>query len=149
MAWKHRAEDPRNYSTFIDDDEEVRQMFLQLDNVTFKRLQLYERKMKGKTTEELLAQVEKVTKENSAACTKMNQQMYELAEDTKKFKHKADDKDPDSAASTQLRQKWDLKLFLDDVAGGEERIKEKQLIRSNQSDKLVAILFKEITGRQF
>merc|ERR1712087_605790 len=62
MAWKHRAQAPRQYTTFLRDDETIRQNYLRLDDVTFKRLQLYERKMKGKTTEELLASVEKATK---------------------------------------------------------------------------------------
>merc|ERR1712168_440309 len=83
MAWKHRAQAPRQYTTFLRDDETVRQNYLRLDDVTFKRLQLYERKMKGKTTEELLASVEKATKKNSEDLAKMNQAMYELAEDSK------------------------------------------------------------------
>merc|ERR1711872_241876 len=62
MAWKHKAQAPRQYTTFLRDDETIRQNYLRLDDVTFKRLQLYERKMKGKTTEELLASVEKATK---------------------------------------------------------------------------------------
>jgi len=114
-----------------------------------KRLQLYERKMKGKTTEELLAHVEKITKKNADDCVKMNEDTYKLAEDSKKFGKRSGDKDPDSTASGLLRQKWDLKLYSDDVAGGEARRLEKQLTRANQSDKLVAILFKEITGREF
>merc|ERR1712234_49419 len=85
MAWKHKAQAPRQYTTFLRDDETIRQNYLRLDDVTFKRLQLYERKMKGKTTEELLASVEKATKKNSEDIAKMNQAMYELAEDSKKF----------------------------------------------------------------
>jgi len=149
MAWKHKAQAPRQYTTFLRDDETIRQNYLRLDDVTFKRLQLYERKMKGKTTEELLAYVEKTTKKNSDDCVKMNQAMYELAEDSKSFNKRAGDKDPDSSASSLLRQKWDLKLYSDDVAGGEARRLEKQLTRANQSDKLIQILFKEITGREF
>jgi hypothetical protein len=42
-----------------------------------------------------------------------------------------------------------LKIYKDDVAGGEARRLEKQLTRNGQSDKLVAILFKEITGREY
>ena len=57
--------------------------------------------------------------------------------------------DPDLTASAMLRQKWDLKLYSDDVAGGMARIEERMLTRMNQSDKLVATLFKEITGRDF
>merc|ERR1712198_316573 len=154
MAWKHKAQAPRQYTTFLRDDETIRQNYLRLDDVTFKRLQLYERKMKGKTTEELLASVEKATKKNSEDLAKMNQAMYELAEDSKKFNKRVgfsycDEKDPDLTASSMLRQKWDLKLYSDDVAGGMARIEERMLTRMNQSDKLVAILFKEITGREF
>merc|ERR1712055_440497 len=108
MAWKHRAQAPRQYTTFLRDDESIRQNYLRLDDVTFKRLQLYERKMKGKTTEQLLASVEKATKKNSDDCAKMNQAMFELAEDSKKFNERSGDKDPDSSASSLLRQKWDL-----------------------------------------
>merc|ERR1711872_1146428 len=103
MAWKHKAQAPRQYTTFLRDDETIRQNYLRLDDVTFKRLQLYERKMKGKTTEELLAYVEKTTKKNSDDCVKMNQAMYELAEDSKSFNKRAGDKDPDSSASSLLR----------------------------------------------
>jgi len=149
MAWKLKAQAPRQYTTFLRDDETIRQNYLRLDDVTFKRLQLYERKMKGKTTEELLNYVENITKKNSDDCAKMNHAMYTLSEDSKKFNKRAGDRDPDSTASTLLRQKWDLKLYSDDVAGGEARRLEKQLTRANQSDKLVAILFKEITGREF
>merc|ERR1711872_808134 len=149
MAWKHRAQAPRQYTTFLRDDETIRQNYLRLDDVTMKRLQLYERKMKGKTTEELLAHVEKITKKNADDCVKMNEDTYKLAEDSKKFGKRSGDKDPDSTASSLLRQKWDLKLYSDDVAGGEARRLEKQLTRANQSDKLVQILFKEITGREF
>merc|ERR1712198_166794 len=149
MAWKHKAQAPRQYTTFLRDDETIRQNYLRLDDVTFKRLQLYERKMKGKTTEELLNYVENITKKNSDNCAKMNQVMYTLSEDSKNFNKRAGDRDPDSTASTLLRQKWDLKLYSDDVAGGEARRLEKQLTRANQSDKLVAILFKEITGREY
>lgn len=149
MAWKHKAQAPRQYTTFLRDDESIRQNYLRLDDVTFKRLQLYERKMKGKTTEELLNYVENITTKNASDLAKMNQAMYELSEDSKKFNKRAGDKDPDSSASSLLRQKWDLKLYSDDVAGGEARRLEKQLTRQNQSDKLVAILFKEITGREF
>lgn len=149
MAWKHKAQAPRQYTTFLRDDESIRQNYLRLDDVQFKRLQLYERKMKGKTTEELLAFVENITKKNSADCVKMNQATYELSEKSKIFNKRSGDKDPDSSASTLLRQKWDLKLYSDDVAGGEARRLEKQLTRASQSDKLVAILFKEITGREF
>jgi len=149
MAWKHKAQAPRQYTTFLRDDESVRQCYLRLDDVTFKRLQLYERKMKGKSTEEMLDCVERMTKKNQEDCAKMNQALYELAEDSKKFDKRAGDKDPDSVASSLLRQKWDLKIYSDDVAGGEARRLEKALIRENQSDKLVALLFKEITGREF
>lgn len=149
MAWKQRAQAPRQYTTFLRDDESIRQNYLRLDDVAMKRLQLFERKMKGKTTEELLDHVEKITKKNADDCTKMNQAMYELAEDSKKFNKRSGDRDPDSSASEMLRLKWDLKLYSDDVAGGEARRLEKQLTTQNQSDKLVAILFKEITGREF
>lgn len=149
MAWKQRAQAPRQYTTFLQDDETIRQNYLRLDDVTMKRMQLYERKMKGKTTEELLAHVEKVTKKNAEDCDKMNRDLYKLAEDSKNFSKRSGDKDPDSSASGLLRQKWDLKLYTDDVAGGEARRIEKALTRANQSDKLVALLFKEITGREF
>jgi len=149
MAWKHRAQAPRQYTTFLRDDESIRQNYLRLDDVTFKRLQLFERKMKGKTTEELLEHVEKITLKNQENCAKTNQAMYELAEDSKKFNKRAGNRDEDVAASEMLRQKWDLKLYSDDVAGGEQRRLQKALIRNSQSDKLVAILFKEITGREF
>merc|ERR1739838_969539 len=91
MAWKHRAQAPRQYTTFLRDDETIRQNYLRLDDVQFKRLQLYERKMKGKTTEELLAFVENITKKNSADCVKMNQATYELSEKSKIFNKRSGD----------------------------------------------------------
>ena len=36
MAWKQRAQAPRQYTTFLRDDESIRQNYLKLDDVTFK-----------------------------------------------------------------------------------------------------------------
>jgi len=156
MAWKRKGHEAKSYATFIKDDEDIRKMFLRLDDITFKRLQLYERKMKKKSTMEMFDLVDSLTTKNQEACVKMNQALYELAEECKTFDKRVEtkletgvDKDTFLTGCDQLRSRWDLKIYKDDVAGGEARRLEKQLTRNGQSDKLVAILFKEITGREY